>query len=98
MFSYSQTPYTRFARNPGRISGSQATYGLTYPSPFFDVAHTYLPDTLRRLFQWCRYYYLTNPIIAAVINKMAEYAVTDIIIHEEDDGLRERWESFWRRA
>lgn len=94
MFSYSQTPYTRFARNPGRISGSQATYGLTYPSPFFDVAHTYLPDTLRRLFQWCRYYYLTNPIIAAVINKMAEYAVTDIIIHEEDDGLRERWESF----
>jgi hypothetical protein len=46
------------------------------------------------MFQWCRYYYLTNPIIAAVVNKMAEYPITDIVIESDNDGVKQHWEEF----
>lgn len=94
MFEYSESSYSRFSRSQGRIIGSAAPYGVAYPSPFFDVAHTYMPDTLRQMYRWCRYYYLTNPIIAAVVNKMAEYPVTDIIVETENDGLKAHWDEF----
>jgi hypothetical protein len=67
---------------------------MAYPSPFFDVGHTYLPDTVKRMFRWCRYYYLTNPIIAAVVNKMAEYPVTDVIVESDNPGMAEHWQEF----
>jgi len=95
MFSYSEGPYQRFSSTRSRILGSAAPYGVAYPSPFFDVAHTYLPDTVKRMFRWCRYYYLTNPVIAATINKMAEYPITDISVATENEGLREHWETFF---
>lgn len=94
MFSYSEGPYSRFSRTRSRILGSAAPHGVAYPSPFFDVAHTYMPDTIKTMFRWCRYYYLTNPVIAAVVNKMAEYPVTDIIIESENSGMSDHWEEF----
>jgi hypothetical protein len=69
-------------------------YGLQYPSPFFDIAHTYLPATMKQMFRWCRYYYLVNPLINAVVSKMAEYAVTDIIFDTERPELKKRWQEF----
>lgn len=54
----------RFAQTRGRIHGSPVQ-GVNYPSPFFDIAHTYLPVTVKQLFRWCRYYFLTNPLINA---------------------------------
>lgn len=95
MFSYSEGPYQRFSQTRSRIIGSASPNGIAYPSPFFDVAHTYMPDTVKRMFRWCRYYYLTNPVIAATINKMAEYPVTDITVATENEGLREHWEQFF---
>jgi len=50
-----------------------------YPSPFFDLARTYLPDTIKETFSWCAYYYMTSPIINGVVNKLASYAVTDLV-------------------
>jgi len=58
------------------------------------VANTYMPATVRDLFQWCRFYYLTNPLIASVVNKLAEYPITDLIIDGES-GVRDRWETFF---
>lgn len=85
----------RFAgQTRGRIQGSPQQ-GVNYPSPFFDVAHTYLPVTVKQLFRWCRYYFLTNPVINATIFKMAEYPVTDIIIEHEDTRVRRRWEEYF---
>jgi hypothetical protein len=69
-------------------------YGSTrYPSPFFDLGHTYLPTSVKHLFQWCRYYFLVNPLINAVTYKMAEYPITPLIVDEEDAELRARWEN-----
>jgi hypothetical protein len=77
----------RFASTRGRIQGSPVN-GVNYPSPFFDVAHTYLPVTVKQLFRWCRYYFLTNPLINATVFKLSEYPVTDIIIDHESPSVK----------
>ena len=93
MIDYTSPTSTRVSRTQGRIKGTG--WGMSYPSPFFDVAHTYLPDTVKQMFQWCRYYTLTNPLIAAVVNKMAEYPITDIIIDTDNDGTKKLWTDFF---
>lgn len=66
-------------------------YSLQYPSPFFDVAQTYLPATIKQMFRWCRYYFLVNPLINAVVFKMAEYPVTDVIFDADDESTKDLW-------
>lgn len=72
----------------GGLSGSS----MRYPSPFFDIGHTYLPTSIKHMFRWCRYYFLTNPLINAVTYKMSEYPVTPIIIDEESSDIRDKWQ------
>jgi len=85
----------RFAQGQtrGRIQGGNIQ-GVNYPSPFFDVAHTYLPTTVKQLFKFCRYYFLTNPVINAVVMKMSEYPVTDIVVDHEDPEVVRKWTDY----
>jgi hypothetical protein len=85
----------RFSHTRGRIQGSPYS-GVYYPSPFFDVAHTYLPVTVKQLFRWCRYYFLTNPIINAAVFKLAEYPVTELIIDHENPEVVRLWTEFFQ--
>lgn len=94
MFDFHRVP-SRRADTAGRVVGGSGIQGVHYPSPFFDVAHTYLPATIKQMFRWCRYYYLTNPLISATVNKMAEYPITDIIVDEDNPGLKDKWERFF---
>lgn len=84
----------RFATTRGRVNGS-VVQGVNYPSPFFDVAHTYLPTTVKQLFRFCRYYFLTNPLINATVFKLSEYPITDITIDHEDERVRKRWLEYY---
>ena len=83
----------RFASTRGRIQGG-AMAGVNYPSPFFDIAHTYLPTTIKQMFRWCRYYFLTNPVINSVVCKLSEYPVTDIIIDHNSVPVKKQWEEY----
>lgn len=85
--------YQRFGSTRGRISGSPIQ-GVNYPSPFFDVAHTWLPTTVKQMFRWCRYYFLTNPLINATVFKLSEYPVTDIIVEHEDPEVVKQWTDY----
>jgi hypothetical protein len=80
----------RFDSYHGRQEGGGGA--LRYPSPFFDIGHTYLPTSIKQMFRWCRYYFLTNPLINSVTYKMAEYPITDIIVDDEDSEQRGKWE------
>ncbi len=82
----------RFDSFHGRTDGALHHGSLRYPSPFFDIAHTYLPTSVAQMFRWCRYYFLTNPLINAVTYKMAEYPITPLIFDEEDVAERTFWE------
>uniref|UniRef100_A0A7C3SP46 Uncharacterized protein n=1 Tax=Dictyoglomus turgidum TaxID=513050 RepID=A0A7C3SP46_9BACT len=75
-----------------RIFGS-ASAKLWYPSPFFDIASTYLPKSVRELFRYCEYYFMVHPIIHQAITKMAEYPITDIVIEEGDKDVRDWWDT-----
>lgn len=84
----------RFASTRGRAQGGVGG-GVNYPSPFFDIAHTYLPTTIKALFKWCRYYFLTNPLINATCFKLSEYPVTDIIIEHESPAIVKLWTEYF---
>jgi hypothetical protein len=85
----------RFARNSGRSLTGDSVGAIRYPSPFFDIAHTYLPGSFKVMLRWCRYYFLTNPLVNAVCYKMAEYPVTDIVFDSDKEPLRKRWTHFF---
>jgi len=82
---------SRFDTFHGRSEGGLSNNGTRYPSPFFDISHTYLPTSVQHMFRWCRYYFMVNPLINAVSYKMAEYPITPIIFDEEDPAIRDRW-------
>ncbi len=84
----------RFSQTRGRVQGSISN-GVNYPSPFFDVAHTYLPTTVKQLFRYCRYYFMTNPLVNATVFKLAEYPITDIIIDHENPKVKRRWMEYF---
>lgn len=64
---------------------------VNYPSPFFDLAGTYMPDSPKALMRHCRYFYYTVAVIGAAIDVHAGYPVTDIVLDEEDAKLTEKW-------
>ena len=66
--------------------------GIRYPSPFFDIAHTYLPTSVKQMLRWCRYYFLTNPVVNAITYKLAEYPITPLIFNEPDETIRNKWQ------
>lgn len=82
----------RFAGRRSRSVISDAVGAIRYPSPFFDLGSMYLPSSFKTMLRWCRYYFLTNPIIHAAVYKMAEYPVTDLIYDTENDTLRKKWQ------
>ena len=88
----------RFSGNAGR-SMTSASYGtVRYPSPFFDIAQMYLPTSFKQLMRWCRYYFLTNPLINSVSYKMAEYPITDLVFDTQNQPLYYQWSNFFRKT
>lgn len=84
---------------PGRMaqastagSYGNGNHGVRYPSPFFDLATTYMPKSIKQLFHWCAYYFKVNPLINAVVTKMSEYPITPIIVDEDDQDLKRKYE------
>jgi hypothetical protein len=86
------------ANNPGSSGGGRV--GVRYPSPFFDLAQSYIPQDLHSLFRWCRYYALTYGPIYTYVQKMASYGLTRLVFgkprgdHSEEifSANRDRWE------
>jgi hypothetical protein len=76
--------------NPRPLTNLQGGrgFGIRYPSPFFDVAQQFLPENVHQLHVWCRYYFLTNPVINAACSKMAEYPVTPLVYDTEDEKVQ----------
>jgi hypothetical protein len=76
----------RFNPRPVTAEGGRG-FGIRYPSPFFDISQQFLPANQHELHKWCRYYFLTNPVINAACSKMAEYPVTPLVFSTEDPEI-----------
>lgn len=88
---------TRVMGSTGRIQGG-FQLGMQYPNPFFDVAHTYLPRSVRDMFRWCRYYFMTSSLINAATFKLSEYPVTDVVIQHPHEDTRQKWLKFLNKT
>lgn len=64
-----------------------------YPSPFFDIAQTYMPPTVKELFRWCQYFFYKDPMIGSVVTKIAEYPVTDFVYNADEKHVRDGWKT-----
>lgn len=64
-----------------------------YPNQFFDLSQQYMPPTVRELFRWCTFYYYNSSLVGPAIRKMSRYPITDLIIEDSRDSVRELWEN-----
>lgn len=79
----------------GSIGDTGLLRAVPYPSPFFDIAQTYFPASVKELFQFCVYFYNTHCIIPAVVNKLASYPITEIVFATSEDELKKKWKSLF---
>lgn len=56
-----------------------------YPSPFLNLSDTHIPRSSYEIFEWCKYYYTFDPIIAGAINALAAFPVTEIYFEDKKD-------------
>jgi len=85
----------RFSHRPVDLGQGPLRQGVRYPNPFFDAAQTYFPARLKQMLRWCRYFFFTNPLINAVVYKLAEYPVTEIIYDTDEESVRTRYKSLF---
>jgi hypothetical protein len=78
-------------------SNGRAFNAPKYPHPFFDQGQAYLPTSVKNMFHWCRYYFLTNPAVNAAVTKMAEYPITPITFKTDNETLRSRYAKIARQ-
>lgn len=69
--------------------------GAHYPNPFFDLSQQYAPKTIKELFQWCTFFFYTNPLVGSTIAKISRYPITDLVIDEDDPKTKEVWMDFF---
>ena len=77
-------------------SNGRAFNAPKYPHPFFDQGQAYLPTSVKNLFHWCRFYFLTNPAVNAAVTKMAEYPITPIVFKTDNNDLRNKYSKIVR--
>lgn len=63
-----------------------------YPNQFFDLSQQYMPPTVKELFKWCTFYYYNSSLIGPAVRKMSRYPITDLIVEDSRDSVREMWE------
>jgi len=73
------------------LPGRDRRRGTVYPSPFFYIAQTYMPPTVKELFRWCQYFFYKDPMIGAVVTKIAEYPVTNFVYNADQRHVRDGW-------
>lgn len=84
---------TRYSRSRGRIQNGSGS--VSYPHPFFDIASTYIPQSMQSLFRHLMEFYLLNGFFNVVVNKLAEYPITDLVFSDKDKEVGKRWGNYF---
>lgn len=75
----------------GTLSGGANRSLNNYPHPYFDLSSQYIPSTVKEMFRWCQYLYLSHSEITPAINKKCAYAITDLVYKTDDEKLHKQW-------
>ena len=73
----------------------------SYANPHATIAMRDIPTNIKQVMRLTRFYYALDPLLGAIVDKMSEYPITDIIVQgmndadEDNGGLgtkdRQRW-------
>ena len=80
--------------NP-RVTRSQGSYA----NPLATIATQDIPINIKQVFRLVRFYYCTDSLLHAIVDKMAEYPVTDIVIErpENEPADNGRADKKWKK-
>lgn len=86
--------------NFGRSFGGGGQFnGIgNYANPHQTIGMRDVPTQLKQVMRLCRFYYNQDALLGAIVDKMAEYPITPLLITEKDghtlsSTARERWDS-----
>lgn len=78
----------------GGLAGNGTPRSLnTYPNQYFDLSSQEIPRTIKELFRWCLYLYLSHSEIAPLINKKCSYVITDLVYDTESEKDKKAWQT-----
>lgn len=80
-----------------RRTSSQIRSLNTYPHQFFDLSTQYIPPSMKEMFRWCLYLYVTHSEIAPIINKKCSYVLTPYIFETDSDKTHDAWQELLER-
>lgn len=66
----------------------------TYEDPFLDMAATKLPKSFKKLLELCQIFAMTHPQISPIIQRLAEYPITNLVFKGNPESERQHRELF----
>jgi len=61
---------------------------MTYPHPSFDLSSAFIPPSMKELYRWCLFLYMTNSAIKPIIKKKVAYVQTPLIYNGEPEDVK----------
>jgi len=65
---------------------------MTYPHPSFDLSSAFIPPSMKELYRWCLYLYMTHSEIKPILKKKVAYVQTPLI-YEGTSNSKKVWKS-----
>lgn len=59
-------------------------------SPYLSLSDMSIPDTLSDIFEWCKYFFMFDPLIHGAVNALATFPITPITLEETDEWVEKR--------
>jgi len=66
-----------------------------FSNPLFSLSDLYEPQSIYEIFKFCRKIVITNEVVSAIMHKLAESPVTDLLYAHEDKAVRDRYENLF---
>jgi hypothetical protein len=83
----------------GAVSTRGGYFRGSYANPHTTIAIRDIPTDIRQVMRLCRFYYHQDALLGAIVEKMSEYPITDLVIEDADDARvplstkdRKRWD------
>jgi hypothetical protein len=65
--------------------------GDLFKNPLFSLSDLYEPKSIYEVFSFCRKIVLTNEVVSAILHKLAESPITDLLYEHEDEEVKKKF-------
>jgi len=77
-------------------SNPAGAHDTRFPDPFLDIASTYMPRDIMKMFEWSEYLYYTHGTYRSASRRVVRYFLTDIVFKGiDDEDVREEYRSLF---